>query len=46
MITFKKGNDEKFVDERSALIEILKATGWVEKEEKETKNGKSSKSSN
>lgn len=28
MLTFKKGEDFKYIDENSSLIEKLKANGW------------------
>ena len=47
MITLIKGLDSKILSEDSKLLDILLKQGWELKlEEKEVKNGKSSKSSN
>lgn len=29
MLTFKKGNDVKYVDEKSELVQVLKSLDWV-----------------
>lgn len=46
MLVFKKDGAVKLISaENKDFIDLVKKLGWVEEVEKETKNGKSSKSS-